>query len=79
MPTAQTHEIVVRGRLGRHVLGPFLDDFSIELDEAGLTHLVGTVHDASHLHGLVAHLASINAELIAITPVIPTRETRSTP
>ena len=31
-----------------------------------------TVRDPSHLHGLVAYLASINAELISITPVVPT-------
>ena len=79
MPTTNTHEIVLRGRIGRRLLGPFLDDFTVALDEAGRTRLVGTVRDASHLHGLVAYLASINAELISITPVIPTCDPRSTP
>ena len=34
---------------------------------------------AMELDDLVAYLASINAELISITPVIPTFHTRSTP
>jgi hypothetical protein len=78
MPDVHTHEIVLRGRLGGRLLGPFLDDFAVDHDEAGFTRLVGTVHDPSHLHGLVAYLASINAELISITPVNPTLYTRST-
>lgn len=69
MPDVHTHEIVLRGRLGPHVLGPFRDDFAIDHDAAGLTRLVGTLRDASHLHGLVAYLASINAQLVSITPV----------
>jgi hypothetical protein len=77
MPDVHTHEIVLRGRLGRNLLGPFLDDFTAD-DAAGLTRLIGVVRDPSHLHGLVAYLASINAELISITPVTPTFTTRST-
>jgi hypothetical protein len=77
MPDAHTHEIVLRGRLGLHVLGPFRDEFTVEHDEAGSTRLVGTVRDPSHLHGLVAYLASVNAELISITPVPATFDTRS--
>lgn len=74
MPDVHTHEIVLSGRLGSHLLGPFLDDFTIEVDTVGsaatgCTRLVGTVRDSSHLHGLVAYLASINAELISITPI----------
>lgn len=75
---SELREIVLRGRLGPHLLGPFLDDFAVDHDEAGLTRLVGTVRDASHLHGLVAYLASINAELISITPVHRTIDPRST-
>jgi hypothetical protein len=78
MPDAHTHEIVLRGRLGLHLLDPFIDDFAVDADEAGCTRLVGTIRDSSHLHGLVAYLASINAELISITPVTPTLDTRST-
>ena len=84
MPDVHTHEIVLRGRFRPGLLGPFLDDFTVDVD-AGLTRLVGTVRDASHLHGLVAYLASINAELISITPSthspsthIPNNDTRST-
>ncbi len=79
MPDAHTHDIVLRGRLGRRLLGPFLDDFTVDHDDPGLTRLAGTLRDSSHLHGLVAYLASINAELISITPVITTTDTRSTP
>jgi hypothetical protein len=78
MPDVHTHEIVLRGRVGLRVLEPFLDDFTIT-HHAGSTQLRGVVRDPSHLHGLVAHLASINAELISVTPVDPTTHHRSTP
>ncbi len=83
MPETYTHEIVLRDRLGPHVLSPFVDDFTISYDDHGLTRLWGVVRDTSHLNGLVAYLASINAELISITPIttttdIPTTDTRST-
>ena len=78
MSAVLTHEIVLRGRLSLRLLAPFVDDFTVRHDQAGLTRLVGAVRDPSHLHGLVAYLASINAELIAITPVVPTVLTRST-
>ena len=79
MPATHTHEIVLRGRLSHHLLGPFTDDFTDSCDETGDTRLIGSVRDASHLHGLVAYLASINAELISITPVVPTTDHWSTP
>jgi hypothetical protein len=78
MPDAHTHEIVVRGRLCGGVLDPFVDDFTVDHDDTGLTRLSGCIRDTSHMHGLVAYLASINAELISITPVDPTTNTRST-
>jgi hypothetical protein len=81
MPAAHTHEIVLRGRIGGRLLGPFVDDFAVEHDH-GRTRLVGTVRDSSHLNGLVAYLASINAELISITPIAapphPINHSRST-
>jgi hypothetical protein len=60
--------------------GAPMPEHTHEIDDglAGMTRLMGTVRDASHLHGLVAYLASINAELISITPVVPTTDTRST-
>lgn len=74
---ATTYEIVLLRRLDHHLLDPFVDDFTVDHDTAGHTRLVGTVRDASHLHGLVAYLASINAELVSITPVTRTTATRS--
>jgi len=71
MPAPCVHEIVLRGRLGQRLLGPFADDFVVD-HRPGVTRLVGSLRDTSHLHGLVAYLASINAELISITPVTGT-------
>ncbi len=79
MPDVATHEILVRGRIAQRLLGPFLDDFTVDQQADGVTRLVGTVRDSSHLHGLVAYLASINAELISLTPVTSTTNPRSTP
>lgn len=73
-----THEIVVRGRFTGSLLGPFLDDFTVDHD-SGVTRLSGLVRDTSHLHGLVAYLASINAELISITALPTTLNARTTP
>ena len=84
MPDAPTHEIVLCGRIDRTELGPFLDDFTVadddgnHRDDPGRTRLVGTVRDASHLHGLVAYLASINASLISITPTVTPTVTPNT-
>jgi hypothetical protein len=80
MPDAHTHRIVLRGRLPRRLLGPFLDDFTIDHGDSGQTRLVGVVRDSSHLHGLIAHLASVNADVISITPTTTTdtTTTRST-
>ena len=78
MPDVHTHEIVLRGRLCGGLLGPFLDDFSVDHQETGVTRLSGFIRDTSHLHGLVAYLASINAELISITPVGTTDDTKGT-
>ena len=75
MPDPHVHVILLRGRLTGRLLGPFVDDFAVDHDQPGLTRLVGTLRDPSHLHGLVAYLASINAELISI---IPTHDPRST-
>ena len=73
-----TYEIVIRGRASARVLHPLLDDFACELTDDGLTRLVGVVHDPAHLHGVVAHLTSMNAELISIAPITPTTSTTST-
>lgn len=78
MPDEHPYEIVLRGRIDSHRLGPFVDDFTVEHDATGVTRLVGSVRDSSHLHGLVVFLASINAELVAISPVNPIPDSRST-
>lgn len=68
MNTPTTYEIVIKGRASARLLRPLLDDFAIDHDLDGVTRLIGDVRDASHLHGIVAHLTSVGAELISITP-----------
>lgn len=65
-PTA--YEIVLRGRASARLLRPLLDDFSFDHTSEGVTRLTGEIRDAAHLHGVVAHLTSVNAELISIAP-----------
>ena len=68
MPKPDIYEIVIRGRASARVLRPLLDDFTIEWPCAGTTRLIGVISDPSHLHGVMAHLTSVNAELISIAP-----------
>jgi hypothetical protein len=35
------------------------------------TSLVGEIRDPSHLHGVLAHLTSVNAEIISVAPQSP--------
>ena len=74
MATPTTYEIVIRGRATERFLRPLLDDFSIDHDIGGGTRLTGDVRDAAHLHGIVAHLTSVGAELISIGPITPTHQ-----
>ena len=69
MPEPTTFEIVIRGRASARLLRPLLDDFTFNHASDGNTHLVGEVRDASHLHGVVAHMTSVNVELVSIVPV----------
>ena len=64
-----TYEIVIRGRATARILRPLLDDFVCDHDCDGVTRLIGEVHDSAHLHGVVAHLTSVNAQLISIAPL----------
>jgi ABC-type uncharacterized transport system permease subunit len=64
-----TYEIVIRGRVSARLLRPLLDDFTIDHAGDGVTRLVGDIGDASHLHGILAHLTSVNTELISIAPL----------
>jgi hypothetical protein len=71
------YEIVIRGRASARLLRPLLDDFTIDHAGDGVTRLVGDIGDASHLHGVLSHLTSVNAEVISIAPTHePTRSTQ---
>ena len=63
------YEIVIRGRVSARFFRPLLGDFIIVASGATVTRLVGEVVDTSHLHGLLAHLTSVNVEIISVTPV----------
>jgi NADPH:quinone reductase-like Zn-dependent oxidoreductase len=72
MAEPTTYEIVLRGRPSRRLLRPLLDDFTIDAPSApgadGVTRLVGDVGDPAHLHGIVAHLTSVNVDIVSIAP-----------
>ena len=68
MSERTTYEIVIRGRASARILRPLLDDFTFD-HHGGTTRLVGEVTDAAHLHGLCAHLASVNADVVSIAPL----------
>jgi len=63
-----TYEIVIKGRASARFLRPLLDDFSVDHPGDDVTRLTGKVRDGAHLHGVVAHLTSVNVELISIAP-----------
>jgi hypothetical protein len=74
MTTPTTYEIVIKGRATSRFLRPLLDEFVIDHSIEGVTRLTGDVRDAAHLHGIVAHLTSVNAELISIGPITPIQQ-----
>jgi hypothetical protein len=63
-----TYEIIIRGRASARFLRPLLHDFAVDHTLDGVTRLSGEIRDAAHLHGVVAHLTSVNLELISIAP-----------
>ncbi|MDX6217601.1 MAG: hypothetical protein QOG99_3185 [Frankiales bacterium] len=67
-----TYEIRIRGRASRRLLRPLLDEFTIEHDDNGDTRLVGDIVDPAQLHGVLARLTQLNAELISVVRTIPT-------
>ncbi len=79
MTTSTTYEIVIKGRAAARILRPLLDDFAIDHSVEGSTRLTGDVRDSAHLHGIVAHLSAINAELISIGPLTPSTPKTTTP
>ncbi len=73
-----TYEIVVRGRATERILRPLLDDFAVDHPEPGRTRLTGVIRDPAHLHGVLAHLTSVTAEIISLTPHDAHQPTNST-
>jgi hypothetical protein len=75
MPEPTAYEIVLRGRPSRRLLRPLLDDFTIDTSPDGaarcLTRLVGDIGDPAQLHGIVAHLTSVNLDIVSIAPARP--------
>jgi hypothetical protein len=71
MTEPTTYEIVIRGRASARLLRPLLDDFTIDHASDGVTRLIGDIGDASHLHGVMAHLTSVCAQVISIAPLRP--------
>ncbi|MCU1621180.1 MAG: hypothetical protein JWL79_25 [Frankiales bacterium] len=66
-----TYEICIRGRASRRLLRPLFDEFTIEHDGNGDTRLVGDIVDPAQLHGVLARLTDLNAELISVVRTIP--------
>jgi hypothetical protein len=60
------YEIEIGGHASDRVLRPVIDEFTVEPTEAGTTRLTGDVRDSSHLNGILAHLTSLNVELIGL-------------
>ena len=69
MSTPTRYELVLRGRASARLLRPLLDDFVVDHRTPRVTRLVGPITDASHLHGVLAHLTSVGVELISLGPV----------
>lgn len=68
MPTTTTYEIVLRGRPSSRLLRPLLDDFTVDPSAGIVTRLVGDICDPAHLNGVLAHLTSVNLEIISVAP-----------
>ena len=68
MSRPATYEIVLRGHPSVRLLRPLIDDFAIDAMADGTTRLLGIVGDPAHLHGILAHLTSVNLEIISIAP-----------
>lgn len=71
MNKPSTYEIVIRGRATERLLRPLTDDFVVDHPAPGRTRLTGVIRDPAHLHGVMAHLTSVTAEVISLTPTDP--------
>ena len=83
---AHRYEIEIRGRATERTIRPATDEFAIENTQAGNTRLTGEIRDPSHLHGLLAHFTSMNAEIVGLrrlddgpTDADPSSTTESSP
>jgi hypothetical protein len=79
MSEPTSYEIVIRGRATDRLLRPLLDDFTIDHGRPGVTRLVGDIGDSAHLHGVLAYLTSVNAEVVSIVPLPAARTERPEP
>ncbi len=68
MVSAETFEIIVRGRLSPTLVGA-LDGFEVVRYSEGLTYLRGWVPDQARLHSLLAVLRDLNIELKSVSAV----------
>ena len=78
MSEPTSYEIVLRGQPSSRLLRPLLDDFTIDPSTDSVTRLVGDICDPAHLHGVLAHLTSVNLQIISIAPDRSRNEDRST-
>ncbi|MEO1061949.1 MAG: hypothetical protein AAFZ07_11060 [Actinomycetota bacterium] len=69
MTNPTRYEIELRGRAGDRILRPVLDEFRVELTDAGTTRLIGAIRDPAHLHGLLTHFTAMNVELVSVRPL----------
>ncbi len=73
------YQIVIRGRAGKRLLWPLLDDFTVDHPDPQSTRLVGEITDPAHLHGVLHHLTSVAAEVVSMTPIESDIEQASNP
>lgn len=71
MSEAARYQIVIRGTATERVLGPLVDDFTVDHPRPHRTRLTGEITDSSHLHGVLHHLTSLAVEVVSITPIEP--------
>ena len=64
----QRIRLVVRGRLWPSLVAS-LDGFVVDEEADGLTSLVGSAVDQSHLLGVLELLASLRVEVISVNPI----------
>ena len=64
----QRIRLVVRGRLWPSLVAS-LDGFVVDQEADGLTSLVGSTVDQSHLLGLLELLASMRVEVVSVNPI----------